>query len=85
MYMAISNFLDRVLASDFLELAQPEAPPDQKRTSQNAEICNKWVRILLDLYRHIFLQWLICDSIRIAVCNFIDLYVYSWLQFTKQE
>ena len=41
MYMAISNFLDRVLASDFLELAQPEAPPDQKRTSQNAEICNK--------------------------------------------
>ena len=54
MYMAISNFLDRVLVSDFLELAQPEAPPDQKRISENAEIYNKWVRILLDLYHHFF-------------------------------
>ena len=39
--MAISNFLDRVLVSDFLELALPEAPPDQKRISENAEIYNK--------------------------------------------
>ena len=38
---AISNFLDRILVLDFLELAQPEAPPDQKRSSENAEICNK--------------------------------------------
>ena len=28
MYKAISNFLDRVLVLDFLELAQPEAPPE---------------------------------------------------------
>ena len=39
--MAISNFLDRILVSDFLELALPEAPPDQKRISENAETCDK--------------------------------------------